>query len=153
MWLPCGGTLPSSGAATGASTPSPRWTPNSIGIRPSSTLTMRASGRRGELTEMFLRTLLVPSQKLWAIVSSSPAAWSEVARNGGWIFFFNSIFHIMGLDHRYSNEIFKLDMKSLSWSKMSPEGTRPLKSDKMSSWVDGQKVYLFGGYGKPGYAK
>lgn len=57
------------------------------------------------------------------------------------------------IDHRYSNEIYKLDLKSWLWSKMSPVGTRPLKSDKMSSWVGDQKMYLFGGYGKPRLSK
>jgi len=56
---------------------------------------------------------------------------------------------VRGSAERYSNEIYKLDLKSWLWSKMSPVGTRPLKSDKMSSWVGDQKMYLFGGYGKP----
>ena len=64
-----------------------------------------------------------------------------------------SISSYENIDHRYSNEIYKLELKSLSWSKLSPGGTRPLKSDKMTSWVDGQKIYLFGGYGKPRCAK
>jgi len=56
---------------------------------------------------------------------------------------------VRGSTERYTNELYKLDLKSLLWTKMSPEGTRPLKSDKMTSWVDGQRMYLFGGYGKP----
>ena len=59
----------------------------------------------------------------------------------------------MNIYHRYTNELYKLDLKSLLWTKMSPEGTRPLKSDKMTSWVDGQRMYLFGGYGKPSLSK
>ena len=59
----------------------------------------------------------------------------------------------MNIYHRYTNELYKLDLKSLLWTKMSPEGTRPLKSDKMTSWVDGQRMYLFGGYGKPRLSK
>ena len=46
-----------------------------------------------------------------------------------------------------SNDIYRLDLKSLVWSKLQPMGLRPLKSMNMVSWVQGNRIFLFGGRG------
>jgi hypothetical protein len=40
-------------------------------------------------------------------------------------------------------------MSTLTWKKLNPSGIRPLRVDKLSSWIYGSKVYLFGGFGPP----
>ena len=40
-------------------------------------------------------------------------------------------------------------MNTLTWKKLNPTGIRPLRVDKLSSWIFGSKVYLFGGFGPP----
>ena len=48
-----------------------------------------------------------------------------------------------------SNTIWSLDLITLVWTKLSPEGVPPLKCDKTASWSHGHKVYTFGGFGPP----
>ena len=50
----------------------------------------------------------------------------------------------------FTNEIYRLDLKTMVWSKLEPNGTRPLKSAGMVSWTSGEKIFLFGGFGKNG---
>ena len=50
-------------------------------------------------------------------------------------------------DCYFTNEIYRLDLKTWVWSKLEPNGTRPLKSAKMVSWISGEKIFVFGGFG------
>ena len=43
--------------------------------------------------------------------------------------------------------VHKLDLTTFIWSKMEPRGTRPLGYSHPVSWVRGEKIFLFGGYG------
>ena len=45
------------------------------------------------------------------------------------------------------NDIYRLDLDTWTWSKLEPKGTKPLKSVCMTSWVSGEKMFLFGGHG------
>ena len=47
-----------------------------------------------------------------------------------------------------TNDIHKLDLNAWTWSKLEPKGTRPLRSSDMTSWVSGEKMFLFGGLGE-----
>ena len=42
----------------------------------------------------------------------------------------------------------RLDLNTWRWSKLEPTGTRPLKSRNLASWVSGEKMFLFGGFGE-----
>ena len=46
-----------------------------------------------------------------------------------------------------SDTIYKLDLNQWIWTKLEPEGTKPLKSHGMASWVTGERLFLFGGVG------
>ena len=43
------------------------------------------------------------------------------------------------------NDLYSLNLDTWMWSKLDPEGTKPLKCSKLVSWVSGEKMYLFGG--------
>ena len=61
----------------------------------------------------------------------------------------DDLYVICGIcNHRESNDIYKLNLKTWTWFKLEPKGTRPLKSDSMVSWVSGKKIYIFGGAGE-----
>ena len=45
------------------------------------------------------------------------------------------------------NCIYKLDLTTWRWSKLHPTGTRPLQSCGSASWVSGDNIFLFGGFG------
>lgn len=48
-----------------------------------------------------------------------------------------------------SDCIWKLDLQTMGWEKLRPEGTGPLRCDKTSCWSYEGKIYLFGGFGPP----
>ena len=54
-----------------------------------------------------------------------------------------------GIVEKNSNNAFVLNMDTLTWKKLDPSGKKPLRVDKLSSWIFGSKVYLFGGFGPP----
>ena len=47
-----------------------------------------------------------------------------------------------------SNEIYKLNLLTWSWSRPEPKGTKPIKSFHFTSWVSGSRMFLFGGLGR-----
>ena len=52
-----------------------------------------------------------------------------------------------GGPHGRSNEIYKLNLLTWSWTRPEPKGTKPIKSFHLTSWVSGSRMYLFGGLG------
>ena len=48
----------------------------------------------------------------------------------------------------WSNSIYRLDLNTWRWSKLHPKGTRPLRSCDLASWVSGDNIFLFGGFGQ-----
>ena len=51
------------------------------------------------------------------------------------------------LNGEFYNDVYKLDLKSWAWSKMQPTGTMPLQSSGKASWVQRDRIFLFGGFG------
>ncbi len=41
------------------------------------------------------------------------------------------------------------NFKNYFRKKLNPSGRKPLRVDKLASWIHGGKVYLFGGFGPP----
>ena len=52
-----------------------------------------------------------------------------------------------GVVEKNSNSAFVLNLNTLTWKKLDPAGKKPLRVDKLSSWIYDGKVYLFGGFG------
>ena len=50
-------------------------------------------------------------------------------------------------DKHFTNELYSLNLKTWMWSKLEPNGTKPVKSSHMVSWISGEKMFLFGGWG------
>jgi len=50
-----------------------------------------------------------------------------------------------------SNSLWSLDLLTWSWTKLEPEGRRPLRCDKTACWSYNKRIYLFGGFGPPTY--
>ena len=46
-----------------------------------------------------------------------------------------------------TNDIYRLDLNTWTWSELEPSGTRPLKSRNLASWVSGGRMFIFGGVG------
>lgn len=49
---------------------------------------------------------------------------------------------------RYSCELHRLDLKTLTWCNLTPTGIPPQGCDKGVGWVYNYKIYFFGGYGQ-----
>lgn len=56
---------------------------------------------------------------------------------------------LLGFVEKNSNNAYVLNMTTLTWKKLNPSGRKPLRVDKLASWIHGGKVYLFGGFGPP----
>ena len=56
---------------------------------------------------------------------------------------------VVRVDKTKTNDIYKLDLISWTWSKLDPKGTKLLRSAHMRSWVCGERIFLFGGWGGP----
>lgn len=50
-------------------------------------------------------------------------------------------------DQGNRNNIYRLDLSTCIWTRLKPDGIRPLKCDKCVSWEYKNKFYIFGGYG------
>jgi hypothetical protein len=69
----------------------------------------------------------------------------------------DELYVICGIENRrvelqpekYTNSVYRLNLNTWVWTRMEPEGTPPLRSDKLSSWVYEGSIYVFGGYGRP----
>jgi len=48
-----------------------------------------------------------------------------------------------------SNSLWRLDLLTWVWTKLEPEGERPLRCDKTACWSHNDRIYLFGGFGPP----
>merc|ERR1719220_2638787 len=48
-----------------------------------------------------------------------------------------------------SNSIWSLDLNTWQWIKLKPGGDPPLQCDKAAAWAQGDRVFLFGGFGPP----
>jgi len=48
-----------------------------------------------------------------------------------------------------SDCIWRLDLQTMLWEKLSPEGSGPLRCDKTACWSYEGKIYMFGGFGPP----
>ncbi|XP_073982517.1 kelch domain-containing protein 2-like isoform X2 [Rhodnius prolixus] len=47
----------------------------------------------------------------------------------------------------YSNKLYRLDLSSLTWTKLVGTGRQPQPCDKSVGWYYKQRLYFFGGYG------
>ena len=60
----------------------------------------------------------------------------------------DGLYIVCGLsNNQFTNEIYRLDLNTWIWAKLEPKGTKPLRSMAMTSWVSGNKLFIFGGYG------
>jgi len=50
---------------------------------------------------------------------------------------------------KISNDLWRLDLTSWTWTKLEPDGRRPLRCDKTACWSYNNRIYLFGGFGPP----
>lgn len=48
-----------------------------------------------------------------------------------------------------SNRLWRLNLQTLAWQKLKPDGVPPLYCDKTSLWAYYKKAYMFGGFGPP----
>jgi len=48
----------------------------------------------------------------------------------------------------YSNQLFRLNLKTYVWEHLKPLGVPPLGTDKGVGWVYEDRLYFFGGYGE-----
>ncbi|CAG2175821.1 unnamed protein product [Oppiella nova] len=46
-----------------------------------------------------------------------------------------------------SNQLYRLNVRTLKWKLLNPSGNRPVACDKSVCWHYNQRIYIFGGYG------
>ncbi|GFG39046.1 hypothetical protein Cfor_01512, partial [Coptotermes formosanus] len=46
-----------------------------------------------------------------------------------------------------SNQLYRLDLGTVTWEHLHPSGDQPAPCDKLVGWLYGGKLYFFGGFG------
>ncbi|XP_014242598.1 kelch domain-containing protein 2-like isoform X2 [Cimex lectularius] len=66
---------------------------------------------------------------------------------GDFLYLFGGLFG-ENSEFKYSNGLYRLNLKTLVWTQLNPTGPAPKKCDKGVGWEYKNKLYFFGGYGE-----